>query len=495
MSEVINLSLSQRANHLLAHLYNNQEAHLPYSKTATVDYDNSVFLSTSKNPNGTVNYSPRSLNYDLTRGYGSLGKYEYYESKADILGQYEVIQTGEKMDKNEYQKALDKGMNKSNTLNVNNTKYWTDYNKLIYSPKSLNQLNNWEYKPHDFGINRSFPNLKFDTFNKGKEEYHQYSEDSLENFRNTLEECDLIQGVNLISELDSAWGGFTNELLVDLKDEFFNNGINSKYNIWVHGLINHNLNPKLNQLYSRINSIIELSFNSTLFFPMNLNSSSECLGSGYDETSEWHNSSIHAIFLNSIWGLNNQIKNPVKMSVIEDELLRGFDKRNIVNEIKIHKNKQASNDFGMVDIDRASLYNLVDNIKIKDKPDSIDLSLSDSKNSKYFAKSYIIPNDQSLAESLNKKENFPINIYKNNRINDILNNDTFPNILEDKSVYSEFSSSNTLKNDLKFYREVIKRSRENEVIEDKFELIEKISELIEEYTIGYDESDEEYDSN
>ncbi len=67
--------------------------------------------------------------------------------------------------------------------------------------------------------------------------------------------------------------------------------------------------------------------------------------------------------------------------------------------------------------------------------------------------------------------------------------------MEDKSVYSEFSSSNTLKNDLKFYREVIKRSRENEVIEDKFELIEKISELIEEYTIGYDESDEEYDSN
>ena len=101
MSEVITLSLSQRANHLVTHLYNNQEAHLPYSKTATVDYDNSVFLSTSKNPNGTVNYSPRSLNYDLTRGYGSLGKYEYHESKANILGQYEVIQTGEKMDKNE----------------------------------------------------------------------------------------------------------------------------------------------------------------------------------------------------------------------------------------------------------------------------------------------------------------------------------------------------------------------------------------------------------
>lgn len=493
MSEVINLSLSQKANHILAHLYNNQEAHLPYSKTATVEFDNSVFLSTSKNPNGTVNYSPRSLNYDLIRGYGALGKYEYCELKGNIEGQYEVVQTGVRMDKNEYQKALDKGMNKSNTLNVNNTKYWTDYNKLIYNPRSLNQLNNWEYQPNDFGVNRSFPNLKFDTFNKGKEEYHQYSEDSLENFRNTLEKCDLIQGVNFISEVDSAWGGFTNELLVDLKDEFFNNGINSKYNIWVHGLIDHNLNPKLNQLYSRINTIIELSFNSTLFFPINFNPSSEVLTSGYDGRSEWHNSSIHAIFLNSIWGLNNQIESTVKMSVIEDELLRGWDKRNIVNEIKIHKIKQATNNFGMVDIDRASLYNLVDNIKIKDKSDSIDLSLSDSNNSKYFAKSYIVPNNDNLVESLNKKENFPINIYKNNKVNDILSNDTFPNIIEDKSVYTEFSSSNTLKNDLKLYREVIKRSRENEVIEDKFELIEKISELIEEYTIGYDGSDEEYD--
>lgn len=493
MSEVINLSLSQKANHISTHLYNNQESHLPYSKTASVNFNNGVFLSTSKNPNGTVNYSPRSLNYDLVGGYGYLSKYEYHEPKAKIEGNYEIIQTREQIEKNEYQIALDKGMNKSNTLNVNNTTYWTDYNKLIYNPKSLNQLNTWEYVAGDFGHSRRFPNLKFDTFNKGAEEYKQQAEDSIEGFRNTLEKCDLIQGVNLISEVDSAWGGFTNDFLVDLKDEFFNNGVNSKYNIWVYGLMDNDLNPKLNQLYSRINTVIELASNSTLFFPMNFRSAADCLSSEYDKRSEWHNSSVQSIFVNSIWGLNNQIESPVKMSTIEDELLRGGSKRNIVNEIKIHSIKQPNNNFGIMDVDRSNLYNLMDNIKIKNSPDAIDFSLSDSSNGNFFAKSYIVPDDENLIDSLNEKKNYPINIYKNKRINDILYNDTFPNIVDNKSVYTEFSTSNALKANLKHYREIIKRSRETEIIEDKSELVETISELVEEYTIGYDESDEDFD--
>lgn len=493
MSEVISISFSQKANHLVTHLYNNQESHLPYSKNAPVNYDNAVFLSGHKNRNGTVNYAPRNINYDLTRGYGSLNKYEYHEPKANLEGQYQIIETSDRIPKNDYQLALDKGINKSSTLNVGNTKYWTDYNKLIYNPKSLNVLKSWEYNENEFGTNRSFPNLKFDTFNKGREEYHQYSEDNLETFRSSLEKCDLVQGINLVSEIDSAWGGFTSECLVDLKDEFFNNGINNKHNIWVYGLLNHDIHPRLNQLYSRINSIVELASNSTLFFPINLNPNSSLLNDNYDRTSEWHNSSITSTFVNSIWGLNNQVNSPVKMSTIEDELLRGFNKRNIVNEIKIHQIDQPCNDYGMVDLDQANIEKLYNNTAIENSPPLIDLGLSSPKDSRPFVKSYVTPNNEECINSLNKKENFPINIYKNDQVNDILRNDTSPNIMKSNSLFTEFSVSNSFKNDLKLYREVIKRSRPNEVIEDKLELIETINQIIEEYTVGYDESDEEFD--
>ena len=56
---------------------------------------------------------------------------------------------------------------------MNNTKYWTDYNKLIYNPKSLTTVNNFVHNENNYesGYHYNFNSLKYDSFNIGQEEF------------------------------------------------------------------------------------------------------------------------------------------------------------------------------------------------------------------------------------------------------------------------------------------------------------------------------------
>lgn len=521
MHEVIFLSFGHTSNHVGAHLYNIQESHIPYKRDAVLSHDNNVFLSSHRS--GSVTYTPRAIIYEHTGGYGPLGKYEYYEPKVEVPKDLQIIQTGERVPKNEYQLALDEGKNMPSALDVLSTRYWSGYSKLLYNPKCMNTLALWEHpegsnledkdgKAPSLGFNRQIPKLLFDTFDKGVESYKDEAESSMEQFRYSLEKCDMIQGLNFVTELDTGWAGFTNSFITDMKDEFFNNGINNKHNIWVHSLLENIASSSLrtNSLLSRIKATVELASNSTLLFPMAIDPNLQVLNQSFDHDSNWHKSNVYAFMINSIWGLNNELQDPVRMSQIQDELLRGYSSRKVVDTLKLHQVSKPNlspqiqdvsvKDFANIGV----LHNMVQDMDIT-KASILNLSLYSNMEQcsyndfpgQFLSKSYIVsPNEHSLIERLEEQKG-PVNLYKNKYVDEVLNIDTTPKIWNSNSHFLELcigSSQGGFKSTMKYHRKILMRLRDNEILEDRSELIEQISGLVEEYTTGYEsDSDDDYD--
>ncbi|QRG40848.1 hypothetical protein FDK38_005340 [Candidozyma auris] len=483
MQEVISIAASQSSGHLVTHLYNVQESYIPYSRDAKLTHKNDVYLDPSK-VNGKVNYYPRSLNIELSGGYGYLSKYAFQQAEADLSAFQNVkIEQKPRVRKNEYQERLDEGKaTDASMLDLENTQYWTDYNRLIYKPSSLLTID--DYKNPE-GFHKHFERLKFNTFNIGSAEYKQYEDQVDDAFRKLLESSDNIQGINIFSELDNAWGGFSSEMLIQLRDEYFNNGVSSKYNIWCYGISSPEL-PK-SQTLTRIRSFIELSKSSSLLFPLGLDASSSLLTDSFRNNSKWHREAVHAFFVNSIWSLCNRMKDGVSMAEMESHLLRGFDKRNIVNEIKIHENPQKKA-LDIIDDPRIIEAILRGEPMPSQKPGELSLSLMPSASTaKPFFNQYILPADEEK-ELCGKK-------YVNSDIQKICHVDSFPNIFTTDNLYTAFGQSTGLKDYLKVYRKIVQRTRfskDIEIMGDKGELIEDISNLVDEYTQGYD-SDEESD--
>lgn len=171
--------------------------------------------------NGSANYYPRALLFDLRGGLGALNKYEYSEEvpqlNMPVVNQQRVTT---QLQKNEYQKSLDQGKTDGSLLNTGNTKYWTDYNKLIYNPKSVITLPSYQHQYNNFGSNYNLPAQKFDTFSTGKDEFKSIEVESMESFRYWLEKCDFLQGLQIGTTIDDSWSGITTSMIEVVQDEF-----------------------------------------------------------------------------------------------------------------------------------------------------------------------------------------------------------------------------------------------------------------------------------
>lgn len=137
----------------------------------------------------------------------------------------QVIQREPEIPRNEYQKNLDLGL-PTPQLTSESVRYWSDFNRLFYHPKSIFQLNDSEF---DSQV-RPFDNWSAgeDLFRSLDQEHDIIDSD----FRPFIEECDCLGGIQLFSETDDAWGGFAARYVDRLKDEY------GKTDIWFWGLEN-----------------------------------------------------------------------------------------------------------------------------------------------------------------------------------------------------------------------------------------------------------------
>ncbi|KAL7273746.1 mtDNA inheritance, partitioning of the mitochondrial organelle [Rhizina undulata] len=112
-----------------------------------------------------------------------------------------------------YQKYLDEGLPRP-TLTTSSVRYWSDYNRVFYHPRSSVQFN-------EFTHNSTV--TPFNTFELGKDLFHKENteHDILDkDFRFFAEECDQMQGIQVIMTADDAWAGFGTEYIKALRDEY-----------------------------------------------------------------------------------------------------------------------------------------------------------------------------------------------------------------------------------------------------------------------------------
>jgi hypothetical protein len=161
----------------------------------------------------------------LLKVYGTGRETSRVLSRQLIFGRDGTLagQLQQPIEQSDYQKNLELGL-PTHQLHAADVRYWSDFNRVFYHPRSVVQLNEYE-------LNSQL--MPFERWSAGEELFQGLDKefDLLDrDIRPFVEECDQIQGFQLFTGADDAWGGFAGEYLENLRDEY------GKTSIWVWGL-------------------------------------------------------------------------------------------------------------------------------------------------------------------------------------------------------------------------------------------------------------------
>ncbi|RUS22359.1 hypothetical protein BC937DRAFT_89557 [Endogone sp. FLAS-F59071] len=264
MHEIVTLQLGQFSNFVGAHFWNaqvprllgsllrldlpcrwsSQDAYFMYGEGAPEpEIAHDVLFRSGVTQRGIETYTPRLLVYDLKgalrlRGFGSLKRFnKLFENKPDdaieSTWDHNVQQFAqEQYPRNEYLRKLEEEeqgvqgvpfryhISPFDQIQVDEHRLdeqvhqWSDYNRIFYHPHSINQLTQYqldnEFKP-------------FDVYSFGRDAYvdmEKEQETFDENFRFFTEECDAVQGFQLLTTTFDGFGGFARSLIEDIRDEY-----------------------------------------------------------------------------------------------------------------------------------------------------------------------------------------------------------------------------------------------------------------------------------
>lgn len=177
-----------------------------------------------------------------------------------------------------YQQRLDAG-EASPGLLPSDVRYWSDFSRVFYHPKSLNQM-------YDYELNSSIQ--PFEDWNLGRELFQSLDreEDMVDrDFRPFIEEADQMQAVQVFTCLDDAWGGFASDYIVRMRDEY------PKATIWVWGVQTSRL-PRA-RLPNRARSVASMCEQASMVVPLSIpDEPGLSSGTRLDSHSDWHTSAL-----------------------------------------------------------------------------------------------------------------------------------------------------------------------------------------------------------
>lgn len=341
MHEIVHLSLSSRANHVHTHFYNAQEQYFVYSEEEAKEskVDPQVLFRSGKAP------VPRSLIWEMRGGYGGMRGFNHplYDYDRDMEGNevdnaivwhdsnVELVQAPA-IARSEYQRALDQGRPVPQ-LDSGNTGYWSDYLHMYYHPSSLLTLSNWEFHPTEYprGRSRGAGNAEFRDFAVGVDQYEEMNRDReyLEtNFRPVLETCDSLSGVSLTTEVDSGWGGFSSQVLAELRDDYL-----PKTTLFTWALYEDDSKLTRDMALSRIRATTSLVENSSVFIPMGRPMLPATFLRPVDLSSQYYVSALYNVVFESFSVLSSlRGDQRTSMQTIADAVTCGTS-RNVVSDV------------------------------------------------------------------------------------------------------------------------------------------------------------------
>ncbi|KAI1384650.1 tubulin nucleotide-binding domain-like protein [Hypoxylon trugodes] len=296
MREVITLQLGQQSNYLANHFWNTQESYFTYSADEESPIDHDVHFRPGLGADGTETFMPRTVIYDLKGGFGTLKKlnalYEVDDDPASssLWAGQTVVHRQQPIQASSYQESLDAGQAPPE-LTTSTVRYWSDFNRVFYHPKSIIQLSEYE-------LNSTV--MPFEKWHMGEELFGSLDKehDLLDrDLRPFVEEADQMQGLQVMTGIDDAWGGFAAKYMERLRDEY------GKTPIWVFGLQGPfrglPREKRLLKLTNKARALAELNSQASLVVPLALPESSLPRAIQLDPSSSWHVSALFAAALES----------------------------------------------------------------------------------------------------------------------------------------------------------------------------------------------------
>lgn len=295
MHEIITLQLGQQSNYLATHFWNAQESYFTYTEDEQSAIDHDVHWRPGIGADGSETFMPRTVIYDLKGGFGSLRKinalYEIDDGEApaqasSLWGGQTVVQRADPIAPSAYQQSLDAGQEPSRPT-AEAVRYWSDFNRVYYHPRSIVQLNEYE-------LNSSL--APFERWDAGEDLFASLDKEHDvvdRDMRPFAEEADQMQGIQVVTTLDDAWGGFAARYLERLRDEY------GKTTIWVWGLQDSfqgvTRDKRLLRLVNKAKSLTEMYKQASLVVPIALPSSLPARvrdSLSVDASSPWHTAAL-----------------------------------------------------------------------------------------------------------------------------------------------------------------------------------------------------------
>lgn len=134
-----------------------------------------------------------------------------------------VLHQDPEIKQSDYQRSLDEGAPDAHNLNTDTVRYWSDFNRVFYHPRSIVQIN-------DFELGSTL--LPFEKWETGEGIFASMDRDVDlldRDIRVWAEECDRMQGIQVLAGGDDAWSAFAARYIEKLRDEF------GKMEIWTWG--------------------------------------------------------------------------------------------------------------------------------------------------------------------------------------------------------------------------------------------------------------------
>ncbi|KAI1660308.1 tubulin nucleotide-binding domain-like protein [Daldinia decipiens] len=296
MREIITLQLGQQSNYLATHFWNAQESYFTYGANEESPIDHDVHFRPGIGSDGSETYMPRTVIYDLKGGFGTLRKINaLYDIDNDAASNSlwsgkTIVQRQQPIEASSYQQSLEAGQAPAE-LTTNTVRYWSDFNRVFFHPRSIIQLSEYE-------LNSTV--MPFEKWHMGEELFATLDKehDLLDrDLRSFVEEADQMQGLQVMTGIDDAWAGFAAKYMERLRDEY------GKTPIWVLGAQEPHRGlsreKRLLKLANKARALAEFNSQASLIIPLALPETPLPLSVRLDPTSTWHITALFAAALES----------------------------------------------------------------------------------------------------------------------------------------------------------------------------------------------------
>ncbi|KAI6091953.1 tubulin nucleotide-binding domain-like protein [Hypoxylon rubiginosum] len=343
MREIVTLQLGQQSNYLANHFWNTQESYFTYGAEEESPIDHNVHFRPGVGSDGSETFMPRTVIYDLKGGFGTLRKINaLYEIDSDASSSslwpgQAVVHRQQPIGASGYQESLDTGQAPPE-LTTSTVRYWSDFNRVFFHPKSIIQLSEYEL---------SSTVMPFEKWHMGEELFASLDKehDLLDrDLRPFVEEADQMQGLQVMTGIDDAWGGFAAKYMERLRDEY------GKTPIWVFGAQEPfrglPREKRMMKLVNKARALAELNSQASLVIPIALPETPLPHTLQLDASSPWHVSALFTAALESVT-LYTRLRTTDRMYSSNlgnmTDLLNVFGKQTIANlEMSITEAPQPS---------------------------------------------------------------------------------------------------------------------------------------------------------